>query len=56
MWRDASRSALVFGLGTFLIVSSSYANDLNVSFISVVAYVGLIYLGVMFVFKAVIRR
>ena len=56
MWRDASRSALVFGLGTFLIVSSSYANDLNFSFISVVAYVGLIYLGVMFVFKAVIRR
>ncbi|KAL0735037.1 hypothetical protein Bca4012_011247 [Brassica carinata] len=56
MWRDASRSALVFGLGTFLIVSSSYANDLNFSFISVVAYMGLIYLGVMFVFKAVIRR
>ncbi|KAJ0266834.1 Reticulon-like protein B21 [Hirschfeldia incana] len=56
MWRDASRSALVFGLGTFLIVSSSYANDLNFSFISVVAYMGLIYLGLMFVFKAVIRR
>ncbi|CAF1767264.1 hypothetical protein HID58_088163 [Brassica napus] len=56
MWRDASRSALVFGLGTFLIVSSSYANDLHFSFISVVAYMGLIYLGVMFVFKAVIRR
>ncbi|XP_056851355.1 reticulon-like protein B21 isoform X2 [Raphanus sativus] len=56
MWRDASRSTLVFGLGTFLIVSSSYANDLNFSFISVVAYMGLIYLGLMFVFKAVIRR
>ncbi|KAF8102547.1 hypothetical protein N665_0198s0247 [Sinapis alba] len=56
MWRDASRSALVFGLGTFLIVSSSYANDLNFSFISVVAYMGLIYLGVMFVFKTLIRR
>ncbi|CAA7049729.1 unnamed protein product [Microthlaspi erraticum] len=56
MWREASRSALVFGLGTFLIISSSYANDLNFSFISVVAYMGLIYLGVMFVFKSVIHR
>ncbi|CAN7026940.1 unnamed protein product, partial [Brassica rapa subsp. trilocularis] len=56
MWRDASRSTLVFGFGTFLIISSSYANDLNFSFISVVAYIGLIYLGVTFVFKSVIRR
>uniref|UniRef100_A0A1J3CQF1 Reticulon-like protein n=1 Tax=Noccaea caerulescens TaxID=107243 RepID=A0A1J3CQF1_NOCCA len=56
MWREASRSALVFGFGTFLIISSSYANDLNFSFISVVAYMGLIYLGVMFVFKSVIHR
>ncbi|CAH8358737.1 unnamed protein product [Eruca vesicaria subsp. sativa] len=56
MWRDASRSALVFGFGTFLIVSSSYANDLSISFISVVAYIGLIYLGITFVFKAVIYR
>ncbi|KAL0729245.1 hypothetical protein Bca4012_025338 [Brassica carinata] len=56
MWRDASRSTLVFGFGTFLIISSSYANDLNFSFISVVAYMGLIYLGVMFLFNAVIRR
>ncbi|KAF8074411.1 hypothetical protein N665_1104s0019 [Sinapis alba] len=56
MWRDASRSTLVFGFGTFLIISSSYANDLSFSFISVVAYMGLIYLGVMFVFSAVIRR
>ncbi|KAJ4911129.1 Reticulon-like protein B21 [Raphanus sativus] len=56
MWRDASRSTLVFGFGTFLIISSSYASDLNFSFISVVAYMGLIYLGVMFLFNAVIRR
>ncbi|CAH8366068.1 unnamed protein product [Eruca vesicaria subsp. sativa] len=56
MWRDASRSTLVFGFGTFLIISSSYANDLNFSFISVVSYLGLIYLGLMFVFKAVLRR
>ncbi|CAH2069577.1 unnamed protein product [Thlaspi arvense] len=56
MWREASRSAFVFGFGTFVIISSSYANDLNFSFISVVAYMGLIYLGVMFVFKSVIHR
>ncbi|EOA12504.1 hypothetical protein CARUB_v10026138mg [Capsella rubella] len=56
MWRDASRSTLVFGFGTFLIISSSYANDLNFSFISVVAYMGLIYLGVMFVLKSLIYR
>ncbi|KAL1217540.1 Reticulon-like protein B21 [Cardamine amara subsp. amara] len=56
MWRDVSRSALVFGSGTFLIISSSYANDLNFSFISVVAYMGLIYLGLMFVLKSLIRR
>ncbi|VVB16388.1 unnamed protein product [Arabis nemorensis] len=56
MWREASRSALVFGFGTFLIISSSYANDLNFSFISVVAYMGLIYLGITFVFRSVIHR
>ena len=29
MWRDVSKSALVFGLGTFLLISSSYVKDLN---------------------------
>jgi len=29
MWRDVSRSAFVFGFGTFIIVSSSYAKDIN---------------------------
>ncbi|XP_022636199.1 reticulon-like protein B21 isoform X2 [Vigna radiata var. radiata] len=29
MWRDISRSAFVFGIGTFIIVSSSYAKDIN---------------------------
>jgi len=29
MWRDVSRSAFVFGIGTFVIVSSSYAKDIN---------------------------
>ncbi|CAL5374521.1 unnamed protein product [Camellia sinensis] len=30
MWRDASKSAFVFGLGTFIIISSSYTKDLNI--------------------------
>nr|GLL34340.1 reticulon-like protein B21 isoform X2 [Ipomoea trifida] len=30
MWRDASKSALVFGVGTFLIISSSYTQDIKV--------------------------
>ncbi|RDX85246.1 Reticulon-like protein B21, partial [Mucuna pruriens] len=29
MWRDISRSAFIFGIGTFTIVSSSYAKDIN---------------------------
>jgi hypothetical protein len=29
MWRDVSKSAFVFGLGTFMLVSSSHAKDLN---------------------------
>ncbi|CAJ2636170.1 unnamed protein product [Trifolium pratense] len=29
MWRDVSRSAFVFGIGTFIIISSSYARDIN---------------------------
>ncbi|CAN8301465.1 unnamed protein product [Cochlearia groenlandica] len=56
MWRETSRSALVFGFGIFLVISSSYANDLSFSFISVVAYMGLVYLGVMFIFKSLIHR
>ncbi|KAG5080826.1 hypothetical protein JHK86_004891 [Glycine max] len=29
MWREVSRSAFIFGIGTFTIVSSSYAKDIN---------------------------
>lgn len=29
MWKDVSRSAFVFGIGTFFIVSSSYAKNPN---------------------------
>ncbi|CAN1325868.1 Reticulon-like protein B21 [Linum perenne] len=48
MWRDVSRSAFVFGIGTFAIISSSYTQDLNISFISVMSYMGLVYLAAIF--------
>ncbi|XP_076911321.1 uncharacterized protein LOC143569239 [Bidens hawaiensis] len=56
MWKDASKSALVFGFGTFSILSSSYTQDLNFSFISVISYLSLIYLAVIFIFRSFISR
>ncbi|XP_028783246.1 reticulon-like protein B21 isoform X2 [Neltuma alba] len=56
MWRDISRSAFVFGIGTFVIISSSYARDINVSFISVMSYLGLVYLAVIFLYRSLICR
>ncbi|CAH9093386.1 unnamed protein product [Cuscuta europaea] len=52
MWRDASRTALMFGVGTFIIISSSYSHELKVSFISVVSYISLLYLAVVFLFRS----
>ncbi|PIN03324.1 hypothetical protein CDL12_24155 [Handroanthus impetiginosus] len=56
MWRDVSKSAFVFGIGTFAIISSSYTKDLNISFISVVSYLGLVYLAANFLFRSLISR
>ncbi|KAL4571376.1 hypothetical protein LXL04_018134 [Taraxacum kok-saghyz] len=56
MWRDASKSALIFGFGTFSILSSSYSKDLNISFVSVISYLGLIYLAAIFIFRSFILR
>lgn len=56
MWRDVSKSALVFGIGTFFIISSSYTKDLNISFISVISYLGLVYLAAIFLFRSFISR
>ncbi|KAH0775391.1 hypothetical protein KY290_012528 [Solanum tuberosum] len=56
MWRNVSKSALVFGIGTFVIISSSYTQDLNISFISALAYLGLIYLVAIFLFRSLIHR
>ncbi|WJX29410.1 hypothetical protein P8452_18056 [Trifolium repens] len=56
MWRDVSRSAFVFGIGTFIIISSSYAKDINLSLISAISYVGLVYLAVIFLYRSLICR
>ncbi|KAJ7955626.1 Reticulon-like protein [Quillaja saponaria] len=56
MWRDVSRSAFVFGIGAFVIISSSYAEDINVSFISVISYLGLAYLAAIFLYRSLICR
>ncbi|XP_042004405.1 reticulon-like protein B21 isoform X1 [Salvia splendens] len=56
MWRDVSKSAFVFGIGTFAIISSSFTKDLNISFISVLSYLGLVYLASNFLFRSLISR
>ncbi|XP_010687720.2 reticulon-like protein B21 isoform X1 [Beta vulgaris subsp. vulgaris] len=56
MWRDVSRSAFIFGFGTFIIISSSYAKDFNFSFISVASYLSLVYLAVVFLYKSFMNR
>ncbi|KAL1553776.1 reticulon-like protein B21 isoform X1 [Salvia divinorum] len=56
MWRDVSKSAFVFGIGTFAIISSSYTKDLNISFVSVLSYLGLVYLAANFLFRSLITR
>ncbi|KAF7154503.1 hypothetical protein RHSIM_Rhsim01G0035300 [Rhododendron simsii] len=56
MWRDVSKSAFIFGLGTFIIISLSYTKDINISFITVISYLGLAYLAVIFLFRSIICR
>ncbi|XP_038880296.1 reticulon-like protein B21 isoform X2 [Benincasa hispida] len=56
MWKEVSRSAFVFGIGSFIIISSSYTEDINISFISVVSYVGLFYLAATFLYRSIICR
>ncbi|CAH9080167.1 unnamed protein product [Cuscuta epithymum] len=56
MWRDISRSALVFGFGTFVIIFSTYFKDFNTSMISALSYMGLVYLAVIFTFRSLIHR
>ena len=56
MWRDVSKSAFVFGFGTFLLISCSYAKDLNFNTITAASYLGLVYLGLRFLCKSILNR
>ncbi|EPS63768.1 hypothetical protein M569_11016, partial [Genlisea aurea] len=57
MWRDASKSAFACGIITFAIISTSFTDNLNsISIISVVSYLGLLYLAANFLFKSLITR
>nr|DAD22489.1 TPA_asm: hypothetical protein HUJ06_023952 [Nelumbo nucifera] len=56
MWRDIPKSAFVFGIGTFILLSSSFSKDINFSLISAMSYLGLIYLAIIFVYKSILGR
>ncbi|XP_021740081.1 reticulon-like protein B21 [Chenopodium quinoa] len=56
MWRDVAKSAFIFGFGTFIIISSSYAKDFNFSLISAGSYISLVYLVIVFLYKSFMRR
>ncbi|KQJ95918.1 hypothetical protein BRADI_3g19770v3 [Brachypodium distachyon] len=56
MWKDVSKSAFVFGFGTFLLISCSYAKDLNFNTITAASYLGLVYLGLRFLCKSILNR
>ncbi|MCO5553854.1 hypothetical protein L7F22_007380 [Adiantum nelumboides] len=49
MWRHIPRSALLFGLGCFCIMSASLIQDMEYSTFSVVAYLALLYLAGRFI-------
>ncbi|GMY35637.1 reticulon-like protein B21 [Fagus crenata] len=56
MWKEVPRSALVLLVGSFVILSSSYTKDINLSFVSVVSYLGLVYLASIFIYRSLICR
>ncbi|XP_040997762.1 reticulon-like protein B21 isoform X2 [Juglans microcarpa x Juglans regia] len=56
MWKEVPRSALVLLIGSFFILSSSYTKDVNLSFISVTSYMGLVYLSAIFIYRSLICR
>ncbi|KAG6628076.1 reticulon-like protein B21 [Carya illinoinensis] len=56
MWKEVPRSALVLLIGSFFILSSSYTKDVNLSFVSVTSYMGLVYLSAIFIYRSLICR
>lgn len=49
MWRHIPRSALLFGVGCFCIMSASLIQDMQYSIFSVMAYTALFYLAARFI-------
>ncbi|KAF5195148.1 Reticulon-like protein [Thalictrum thalictroides] len=56
MWKDISKTAFVFGFGSFILLSSSFTKDINFSLISAISYLGLFYLAATFFFKSILCR
>ncbi|KAH9299223.1 hypothetical protein KI387_030905, partial [Taxus chinensis] len=56
MWRDAPKSALLFGFGSFCVLSSSFTQDLQFSLVTFASYLALLYLAAVFLYKTILRR
>lgn len=56
MWKDVSKTAFVFGSGSFLLISSSLTRDIHFSIISAVSYMALIYLAATFFYQSLNSR
>ncbi|CAO2841413.1 unnamed protein product [Amaranthus hypochondriacus] len=56
MWRHVPKSAFIFGSGTFIIISSSYAKEFNFSLISIASYLSLVCLAAMFLYNSLVTR
>ncbi|KAI4379330.1 hypothetical protein MLD38_005644 [Melastoma candidum] len=56
MWRDAIQTAFVFGLGTLVVILSSFTGNFDISFISLVSHLGFFALATVFVCKSVFSR
>lgn len=56
MLKDISWSIFIFRIGTFIILSSSYMKDINMSYISIISYKGLVYMSVIFLFRSIICK
>jgi hypothetical protein len=56
MWEDTPKSALMFGLGSFCVLSSSFTQDLHFSVVTFVSYLALVYLAAVFFYKNILQR
>lgn len=56
MWKDTPKSALMFGFGSFCVLSSSFTQDLHFSLVTFVSYLALVYLAAVFFYKNILQR